>query len=100
MSDNKKEQNNIVNIEINSKSINEELKLIGNKREREKEKEKEKETTDEKKKSKMICNCCKSSNIEENIFSKKLDNAQTFIDNFFKEDEFMKALKENIDKEI
>ena len=102
MSDNKKEKNNILNIEINSKPINEELKLIGNKREREKEKEKEKEkeTTDEEKKSKMICNCCKSSNIEENIFSKKLNNAQTFIDNFFKEDEFMKALKENIDKEI
>jgi len=54
MSDNKKEKNNILNIEINSKPINEELKLIGNKREREKEKEKEKEkeTTDEEKKSK------------------------------------------------
>lgn len=94
MSDNKKEQNIFFNKEINSIPINEELKLVGNKRER------EKDVLEEEKKSKIICNCCKLPYSEQNIFSKKLDNSQTIINNLFKENEFMKTLKECIDKEI
>ena len=95
MADNKKEENFISPQEINLYSPNETVKLIGNKRER----EKEKETIEEDIPPKKVCNCCKLSEPEQLLVSEKSENSENICELFIK-GEFMKSLKENIDKEI
>jgi hypothetical protein len=94
MTDNQKEENVSSPQEINLNSQNETLKLIGNKRER------EKETIEDEKPSKKVCNSCNSSSPELLKFAEKMENSENIIELFTKEGEFIKLLKENLDKTI
>lgn len=86
MTENKKEQKE--SKELNANLQNEEIKLLGNKRER--------ETTEENVTSTKICNCCKSSN----SYIIEKEDSQTIFDYFSKETEFMNILKQNIENAI
>ena len=85
MTENKKEEKESQTKELNSNLENDEIKLLGNKRER--------EITEENVTSTKICDYCKSSN---SYLMEKADS-KTIFDYFSKEPEFMNILKQNIE---
>ena len=98
LTDNKIEEKekDILQQDKNLSDQNKDIKLIGNKTKREKEKDIGEEEITHKK----ICNCCKIPSSEQTLFSEKIENSESIIDLFSKGEEFIKLLKENIDKEI
>ena len=88
MTENNKEEKESQTKELNQNFQNEEIKLLGNKRER--------EITGEDIISIKVCDCCKSSN----SYLIEKEDSQTIFDCFSKETEFMNLLKQNIENAI